>query len=67
MSILRALALDALAWYAAPAAFLWIYVQRHLALERKRAWRRQVLASAAVGIRFRWDIDPGPCGAIGCP
>ena len=36
-------------------------------LERKRAWRRQVLASAAVGIRFRWDIDPGPCGAIGCP
>jgi glucan phosphoethanolaminetransferase (alkaline phosphatase superfamily) len=36
-------------------------------LEDKRAWRRQILAGAAVGIHFRYDADRGPCGAIGCP
>jgi len=29
--------------------------------------RALALDSAAVGIRFRWDLEPGPCGAIGCP
>jgi predicted AlkP superfamily pyrophosphatase or phosphodiesterase len=36
-------------------------------LEHKRAWRRQILEGAPVGIHFRYDADPGPCGAVGCP
>ena len=36
-------------------------------LEHKRAWRRQVLEGATVGIHFRPEMDIGPCGKIGCP